>query len=100
MNTYTEYLHIYICMSIENYKRLYAELLIEMREFSGCPVVKTSHSNPGDVGSIPGQETKVPHASGPKNQNIKQKQRCNKYNEDLQKWSTSKYLKNKERWEG
>ena len=46
-------------MSIENYKRLYAELLIEMREFSGCPVVKTSHSNPGDVGSIPGQETKV-----------------------------------------
>ena len=93
-NTYTEYLHTYICMSIENYRRLYTELLIEMREFSGCPVVKTSPSNPGDVGSIPGQETKVPHASRPKKENIKH---CNKYNEDLQKWSSSKYLKKKKR---
>ena len=77
-------------MSIENYKRLYNELLIEMREFSSGPVVKTSPSNAGDVGSIPVQETKVPRALGPKNQNIRQKQHCNKYNEDLQKWSTLK----------
>ena len=77
-------------MSIENYKRLYNELLIEMREFSSGPVVKTSPSNAGDVGSIPVQETKVPHALGPKNQNLRQKQHCNKYNEDLQKWSTLK----------
>ena len=37
-------------------------------------------SNAGDVGSIPGQGTKIPHASGTKNQNIKQKQYCNKFN--------------------
>ena len=43
-------------------------------------MVKTSPSNAGDVGSIPGQGAKIPHASGPKNQNIKQKQYCNKFN--------------------
>ena len=62
MNTYTKYIFTYLSMSIENYKRLYNELLIEMREFSSGPVVKTSPSNAGDVGSIPVQETKVPHA--------------------------------------
>ena len=36
----------------------------------GGPVVKTSPSNAGDVGSIPGGEAKIPHASWPKNQNI------------------------------
>ena len=30
-------------------------------DFPGCPVVKTS--NAGDLGSIPGQGTKVPHAA-------------------------------------
>ena len=35
------------------------------------PVVKTSPSNAGGVGSIPGQETNIPHASQPKNKNIK-----------------------------
>ena len=34
----------------------------------------------GDVDSIPGQEAKIPHASWPKNQNIKQKQYYNKFN--------------------
>ena len=34
----------------------------------GGPVVKTSPSNAGDVGSIPGGEAKIPHASWPKNQ--------------------------------
>ena len=37
----------------------------------------------GGVGSIPGQGAKIPHASGPKNQNIKQKQYCNKFNKDF-----------------
>ena len=37
----------------------------------GSPVVKTSPSNAGAVGSIPGQETKISHASQPKNNNIK-----------------------------
>ena len=34
-------------------------------------------------------ETKIPHAPWPKNQNIKQKQYCNKFSQDLKKWSTS-----------
>ena len=35
------------------------------------PVVKTSPSTAGGAGSIPGQETKIPHASWPKNQSNK-----------------------------
>ena len=34
-------------------------------------MVKTSPSNAGGGGSIPGQGAKIPHASQPKNQNIK-----------------------------
>ena len=34
-------------------------------DFPGSPVVKTSPSNAGDVGS-PGQGDKIPHASWPK----------------------------------
>ena len=34
----------------------------------------TSPSNAGGVGSIPGRGAKIPHASWPNNQNIKQKQ--------------------------
>ena len=36
------------------------------RDFHGGPMVKTSPSNAGGVGSIPGQGAKIPHASGPK----------------------------------
>ena len=46
-------------------------------------MVKTSPSNAGGLGSVPGQGAKIPHASGSKNQNIKQKQYCNKFNEDF-----------------
>ena len=53
------------------------------RDFPGGPVVKTLSSNAGGVGSISGQGTKIPHASQPKNQNIKQKEYCNKFNEDF-----------------
>ena len=37
----------------------------------------------GGVGSIPGGGAKIPQSSGPKNQNIKQKQDCNKFNKDF-----------------
>ena len=37
-----------------------------------------SSANAGGVGLILGQGAKMPHASVPKNQNIKQKQCCNK----------------------
>ena len=53
------------------------------RDFPGGPVVKTSPSNARGVGSIPGQGAKIPHASWPKHQNIKQKQYCNKFNKDF-----------------
>ena len=49
------------------------------RDFSGDPVVKTSPSNAGDAGLTPGGAAKIPHASRTKNQNIKQKQYCNKF---------------------
>ena len=42
-------------------------------------------SNAGGAGSIPGRGAKIPHASQPKNQNIKQKQYCNKFNKDFKK---------------
>ena len=64
------------------------------RDFPGGPVVKTSPSSAGGVGSISGLGGKIPHASQPKNQNIKQKQYCNKLSKDLKKkWSTSKNKK-------
>ena len=37
-------------------------------------------SNAGDVGLIPGQGGKIPHALWPKNQMPKQKQHCSKFN--------------------
>ena len=54
-------------------------------DFPGGPVVKTSPSNVGGVGLIPGQGAKIPHASQPKTKNIKQKQYCNKFNKDFKK---------------
>ena len=43
------------------------------RDFPGGPVVGTSPSNAGGAGLIPGQGTKIPRASRPENQNIKEK---------------------------
>ena len=57
-------------------------------------MVKTLPSNAGDVGSIPGRGAKIPHASGPKNQNIKQKQYCNKINKDFKNGPHEKKKKN------
>ena len=53
------------------------------RDFPGGPVVKTLPSNAGGAGLIPGWGAKIPHTSRPKNQNIKQKQYCNKFNKDF-----------------
>ena len=54
-------------------------------DFSDGPVVKTSASNAGDIGLIPGRGAKIPHALWPRNQNIKQKRYCDKFNKDLKK---------------
>ena len=47
-------------------------LKIKKRDFPGGPVVKTEPSNAGGESSIPGQGAGIPHASQPKDQNIKQ----------------------------
>ena len=53
-------------------------------------MVKTSPSNAGDGGSIPGWGSKIPHALWPKKkkkkktQNIKQKQYCNKFSKNFE----------------
>ena len=51
--------------------------------FPGGPVVKTSLFNARRVGLVPGQGARIPHTLWQRNQNIKQKQHCNEFNEDL-----------------
>ena len=46
-------------------------------------MVRTSPSSAGGSGSIPGWGAKMEHASWPKNQSIRQKQHCNKFNKDF-----------------
>ena len=46
-------------------------------------MVKTLSSDAGGASLIPGREAMVPHASWPNNQNIKQKQYCNKFSKAL-----------------
>ena len=63
-------------------KSIYA-ININLGDFPGGPVVETLPSHVGGVGSIPGWGAKIPHALWPKNQNIKQKHYCNKFNKDF-----------------
>ena len=51
------------------------------------------------MGSIPGQRAKIPHASQPENQDIKQKQYCNKFNKDFKNGPHQKN-KNKRKSDG
>ena len=68
----------------------------EMQDFPRSPVVKISPSNAGVAGLIPGQGTKIPHASQPKTQNIKQKKQCcNKFSKDLKDDPYKKNLEKK-----
>ena len=55
------------------------------RDFPGSPVVKTLPSSAEGMGLISGRGARIPRASWPKNQNIKQKQYCNKLNKDFRK---------------
>ena len=48
-------------------------------------MVKTSLSNAGGVGLIPGCGAKIPHASWPGSQNIKWRQCCGKFKKDFKK---------------
>ena len=61
-------------------------------------MVTTSPSRAGGVGSIPGQGAKIPHASWPKNQNIKKKKKkqyFNKFNKDFKNGPHQKKIKKK-----
>ena len=62
-------------------------------DFPGGSVVKTLPFNAGDTGSISGQEAKILCAvqvktKQNKTKHKKKQQYCNKFNEDLKKWST------------
>ena len=57
-------------------------------------MVKTSPSNAGGIDSNPDGRAKIPHASLPKTQNIKEKQYCNKFNKDFKDGPHPKTKKN------
>ena len=63
--------------------------------FAGGPVVKTSPSNAGCSGLIPGQGAEIPYDPWPKNQNVKQRQYCNKFNKDFKMIHIKTILKKK-----
>ena len=58
---------------------------VSCRDLPGSPVVKTLPSNTGCVGSIPGQGAKILHVLWLKNENMKQKQYCIKFNKGSKK---------------
>ena len=60
-------------------------------------MINTLPSNAGGVGLIPGRGAKIPHASGPKHQSIKQKQYCNKFSKDFKNGPHQKILKKKKK---
>ena len=55
-------------------------------------MVKTSPSRARGEGAISGEGAKIPRASWPKNQNIKQNQYCNEFNKDFKNGSHRKNL--------
>ena len=82
--TYTNTRNAYICASPKTYTH---------GDFPGGSVVKTLPSNARGAGSIPSWGAKTPHASWPKNQNIKQKQYYDKFNKDFKNGPHKKNLK-------
>ena len=56
-------------------------------------MVRTSPSSARGEGLIPSQGPTIPHALQPKNQNIKQKQYCNKFIKTLKMVHIKKILK-------
>ena len=64
-------------------------------------MVKISPPNARSAGSILGWGAEIPHALGPKIQNIKQKQYCNKFYKDLKMAHIkNKILKKKKKKKG
>ena len=73
---------MHVCKNI-GYRIFYIEYFKIYPDFPDSTVVKTSLSNTRGEGSVPGQGPKIPQASWPKKQNMKQKQDCNKFNKDF-----------------
>ena len=63
-------------------------------------MVRTSPSNAGGASSIPGERARILHASWSKNQNLKQKQYCNKFNKDFENGLYKQNLKIREGSQG
>ena len=55
-------------------------------------MVKISPSNAGGVGLIPGQEAKIPYASAKKKKTYNTEGICNKFEEDLKKFSKQEII--------
>ena len=51
-------------VGVSREKTAFPPLKTSFGDFPGGPVVKNLCSNAGDMGSIPGQETKIPHTGG------------------------------------
>ena len=83
-------MHKFESLSVKNIKSIQHSL-----DCPDGPVVKTSSSKAGGVGLIPGRGDKILHTSWPKNQNIKQKQYCNKFNKDFKNGPHQKKKKRK-----
>lgn len=58
-------------------------LKTNLKDYPGSPVLRTSTSNAGSPGSIPGQGGDIPNALRPKNPNTRQKQCCGKFSKDF-----------------
>ena len=56
-------------------------------------MVKTLPFNAGGAAWNTDRGAKISHTLKPENQNIRQKQCCNKFKKDFKKWSTSKKKK-------
>jgi len=68
-----------------------------MGDFPGSPVVKTSPSNAGGAGSIPGEGAKIPHASNGIKPKHKTEANCNNSVKTLKMVHIKENLKKKQK---
>ena len=80
-------------MSVYIYIHIYIWLEANQWNLPGGPVVKTPPFNAASVGLMPSRGAKIPCASWPENQNIKQEWYCNKFNKDIKNGPHQKNLK-------
>ena len=74
MNELTSLLRLLYCETIELRSIIWKTLLEICWDFPGSPMVGTSPSNAEGTGLIPGWGVRIPRASKPEKQGMKQKQ--------------------------